>query len=590
MEDSDRRTRARRRFSVVIPQLVLLLVLGFYRVWTASAQLQSLRAAAAPGGRSRNARYLGEITNAARQNAAGLVESSEDHRHCASIDNLPPRRRCEHARLHCKNGRSVLNYVSLHYCALDQRSWLSVPLLLAAVLLAFFCLAETAERFFSPVATLMVEMLSMSPTMGGVTLLALGNGAPDVFASMAAIGGGNSRIGLGAIISAGTFVSAFVVGSVALVAAPFSVKPLPFVRDVVFYLAAVGLVFLVYMKGVVTFWQAVGFVSFYAVFIVVVVVMDLAREAQLDHDQVPQKLVQAGIDEIYVEADVERLNLCQESFRKSWKDFLASFWDFKVASLSSSKIRSMLQAPLHVILRATIPEINPFNWSRAYSTANFVFCPLLLLVMFRSMIPIDHPVVFFASSVKLPLWSLVLVQNLFLAAAFFVSTKQPPESTQFPVAFMAFVMSVLWISFVASELLGCLAALGIVLGVSPALLGLTVLAWGNSMGDLVADIAIARAGKPEMAIAGCFAGPMFNMLVGLGFALVLHTSYLEPPEYYLSYHPSLLIAFGFLFTGLVGSLLVVACSKFQVTRTWGLCLIGLYFIFTLVSVFSGTLS
>ncbi|EFJ22973.1 hypothetical protein SELMODRAFT_104101 [Selaginella moellendorffii] len=572
MEDSDRRTRARRRFSVVIPQLVLLLVLGFYRVWTASAQLQSLRAAAAPGGRSRNARYLGEITNAARQNAAGLVESSEDHRHCASIDNLPPRRRCEHARLHCKNGRSVLNYVSLHYCALDQRSWLSVPLLLAAVLLAFFCLAETAERFFSPVATLMVEMLSMSPTMGGVTLLALGNGAPDVFASMAAIGGGNSRIGLGAIISAGTFVSAFVVGSVALVAAPFSVKPLPFVRDVVFYLAAVGLVFLVYMKGVVTFWQAVGFVSFYAVFIVVVVVMDLAREAQLDHDQVPQKLVQAGIDEIYVEAD------------------LLGFQSSKSQLFQGTSIRSMLQAPLHVILRATIPEINPFNWSRAYSTANFVFCPLLLLVMFRSMIPIDHPVVFFASSVKLPLWSLVLVQNLFLAAAFFVSTKQPPESTQFPVAFMAFVMSVLWISFVASELLGCLAALGIVLGVSPALLGLTVLAWGNSMGDLVADIAIARAGKPEMAIAGCFAGPMFNMLVGLGFALVLHTSYLEPPEYYLSYHPSLLIAFGFLFTGLVGSLLVVACSKFQVTRTWGLCLIGLYFIFTLVSVFSGTLS
>merc|ERR1711939_192200 len=49
-----------------------------------------------------------------------------------------------------------------------------------------------------------------------------------------------------------------------------------------------------------------------------------------------------------------------------------------------------------------------------------------------------------------------------------------------------------------------------------AILGLTVLAWGNSIGDLVADLSVARAGSPNMAVTACFAGPLFNMLVGLG--------------------------------------------------------------------------
>ncbi|KAJ7233742.1 hypothetical protein O6H91_Y451600 [Diphasiastrum complanatum] len=63
---------------------------------------------------------------------------------------------------------------------------------------------------------------------------------------------------MGAILSAGTFVSAFVVGVVAMVAAPFSVKPVYFVRDVVFYTVAVALLFSLYISGIVHFWQALG--------------------------------------------------------------------------------------------------------------------------------------------------------------------------------------------------------------------------------------------------------------------------------------------------------------------------------------------
>lgn len=162
--------------------------------------------------------------------------------------------------------------------------------------------------------------------------------------------------------------------------------------------------------------------------------------------------------------------------------------------------------------------------------------------------------------------------------------KEPPKTEQLFVILVAFVMSVFWISTIAGELLNCLAALGTLLDLPPSLLGLTVLAWGNSVGDLVADVAIAKAGQPAMAMAGCFAGPMFNMLVGLGTALVMQTANVYPEAYVLHFHVGIVIAFVFLLLSLMGSLLVITWCRFRVHRFWGLSLVGIYVLFMIVSV------
>ena len=57
------------------------------------------------------------------------------------------------------------------------------------------------------------------------------------------------------------------------------------------------------------------------------------------------------------------------------------------------------------------------------------------------------------------------------------------------------------------------------LEVPPAVLGLTLLAWGNCLGDLNADVAMTKKGFGEMAITGCMAGPVFNILMGVGVAM-----------------------------------------------------------------------
>ena len=94
------------------------------------------------------------------------------------------------------------------------------------------------------------------------------------------------------------------------------------------------------------------------------------------------------------------------------------------------------------------------------------------------------------------LWQFLLVLSL-LASLIFVMTSEPerPPRYQPALAFLGFVISVGWIYLIANEIVSLLKAIGVFFGISDAILGLTVLAWGNSIGDMVADIAIAKQGK-----------------------------------------------------------------------------------------------
>ncbi|XP_068664021.1 cation/calcium exchanger 5-like [Aristolochia californica] len=462
---------------------------------------------------------------------------------------------------------SLINYSYLHFCIFNEDSFISVPFLSLILLFCFYFLIQTVESHFSRIVTTLSDHFNLSPSMGAVSLLALGNGAPDVFASISAVRSGRARTGFGAILSAGAFVSAFVVGLVAVHAAPFAVDPAPFVRDVFFYLIAALALFYVYLTAEIYLWQAVGFVGFYLFFVGFVVWMDVGAEKE--------RRVR----------DVERCSWAEDS--ENTEVVARIEHDEKPPGSSCEvlgKVTRLWELPVSTLLKLTVPSATTSEWSRFYTSANIALCPLATMYSFRSLIPFNLPVIFLLPNTLFPLWSVVLCTSLFLAVLNYLMDTEPPQNQQLATILTGFVMSVFWISTVAGELLECLSALGSILELPPQLLGLTVLAWGNSVGDLVADVAVAKAGQPAMAMAGCFAGPMFNLLVGLGTALVLQTADVYPDAYELRFHISIIVAFVFLLLSLMGSLLVVTWHGFRVPRFWGYCLVGLYSVFIVISL------
>lgn len=94
----------------------------------------------------------------------------------------------------------------------------------------------------------------------------------------------------------------------------------------------------------------------------------------------------------------------------------------------------------------------------------------------------------------------LLVSLAFLALLVVLTTEQKRPKYYSTLSFLGFIISIAWISTIAGEVVGVLKTFGVVLGISEALLGLTIFAAGNSVGDLVANITMARLNYPVMAL------------------------------------------------------------------------------------------
>ena len=82
-------------------------------------------------------------------------------------------------------------------------------------------------------------------------------------------------------------------------------------------------------------------------------------------------------------------------------------------------------------------------------------------------------------------------------------------------------MSMAWIYVLAEIIVALLELFGLITGLPSSLLGLTILSWGNSVGDAIASISISKVGLGEMAVTGCIAGPAFNLMCGLGITTLV---------------------------------------------------------------------
>lgn len=137
------------------------------------------------------------------------------------------------------------------------------------------------------------------------------------------------------------------------------------------------------------------------------------------------------------------------------------------------------------------------GWNRWLVALQIFTGPLFVVFIVWANVreDIDEPGKYLVRSI---LYSLI-ISLVMLALLLTTSPLKKPKYHSL-LCFLGFIISIAWISTVAGEVVGVLKAFGVILSISEAILGLTIFAVGNSLGDLVADVTVARLGYPVMAL------------------------------------------------------------------------------------------
>ncbi|CAI9100742.1 OLC1v1037906C1 [Oldenlandia corymbosa var. corymbosa] len=527
--------------------------------------------------------------------------------------------KCDYLRANpqCNSG-GFFNYIKFFYC--DCQSFAALGYIVLAIWLVtlFYLLGNTAADYFCSSLEKLSNLLNFPPTVAGVTLLPLGNGAPDVFASIAAfVGRDSGEVGLNSVLGGAVFVVCVVVGTVSLFVAEQNVRidKKCFIRDVCFFLFALLALFVILLVGEVSVASAIAFVSIYVVYALCVAANEIVRKCTWGFklDSVPPLLpvkekklpVSNGEENESLQApllDSDSANglphlqekvphwmwsqnvsiYSNEVVKISGTDDPKLLWGWNEdenfddqSSSSCSKFCSILELPLMLPRRLTIPIVDEERWSKGYAVGSASLAPLLLALLWDTQ------------DISLLAKGIVLLVGAFVSSVLgvlafvYTSSDHPPQRFLLPWVLGGFFMSIIWFYIVANELVALLVAFGIMFGVKPSLLALTILAWGNSMGDLMSNVAMAMNGGDgiQIAISGCYAGPMFNTLAGLGISLLLGAWNSRPAPYVVPKDSTLYSTLGFVTLGLVWCLVVLPWKNMHPTKLLGLGLMTIYLIF-----------
>ncbi|KAI6217048.1 CBN-NCX-6 protein [Aphelenchoides fujianensis] len=359
-----------------------------------------------------------------------------------------------------------------------------------------------------------VDQLKISQNVAGVTFMAFGNGAADIF--------GNARRAI-------------------VFHKPFKVMRRPIIRDFVFFLVALIMLLLILLyDDKMYYWQPLVLLGLYVIYAMTVVFGSSIRMGKFLCFQWETKWIQK-----------QRQKQRQIQDHSTGKPKMI-FTDQEKAPLKGRLLRYFQRAHAWEFY-----GLGEAPCGKDYIGGRRPWIVGLLVGSLRLF-------------VALPL-------------AIFTKRTEEPKYLKYILPYVGFLVAVSWVYALAAEIVNVVMMFGVVSRVSHVILGLTLLAWSNCIGDLIADLAVAKQGFPRMAISAAVGGPLLNLLIGFGLSFLVailqgKTIVIPRGEF------NKIVMIFFLCLSLISSLAILTVQRFQATRFYAYFLLGLYAIFIVTAL------
>ncbi|NXV48208.1 NCKX1 protein, partial [Uria aalge] len=523
-----------------------------------------------------------------------------------------------------------------------RQGW--VVLHIFGMMYVFVALAIVCDEYFVPALGVITEKLQISEDVAGATFMAAGGSAPELFTSLIGVFISHSNVGIGTIVGSAVFNILFVIGTCALFSREIlHLTWWPLFRDISFYIVDLLMLILFFLDSVIDWWESLLLLTAYAIYVFTMkqnvyleqwvkeelnkklsavqaasaetirkkssaAAADDGTEKPADGRRLqPGSVLQRGSSSTSLHNSqmrntifqlmIHTLNPLGEAKFKDRVDMLSSIAKAKVEAPagqgSKPEAEEEKKAPSSVQVtpasdsepkeeqKANAPQDeqppSDSNTSEDSSSESEEDSDDDSTDDDENDEPLSlewpetrkkQAIYLFLFPIVFPLWSTMPdVRN--------------PDSKKFFV--ITFFGSIIWIAVFSYLMVWWAHQVGETIGISEEIMGLTILAAGTSIPDLITSVIVARKGLGDMAVSSSVGSNIFDITVGLPVPWFLFSVFNELSPVAVSSN-GLFCAIVLLFLMLLFVIISIAVCKWKMNKLLGFTMFALYFVFLIISV------
>ncbi|XP_078132427.1 sodium/potassium/calcium exchanger 2-like [Sander vitreus] len=471
----------------------------------------------------------------------------------------------------------------------------AVVLHMFGMIYMFIALAIVCDEFFVPALTVITEKLTISDDVAGATFMAAGGSAPELFTSIIGVFISHSNVGIGTIVGSAVFNILFVIGMCAI----FSKEILnltwwPLFRDVSFYILDLIMLIIFFLDNVISMWESITLLSAYAAYVIFMKCNSTVEnfvKGCMNKNQVVEVEVQPK-----ARPRLQRGGSSASLHNSLMRNSIFQLMIHTLDPLSEGKFREKASI-LHKIAKkkCQVEDSEKANGVASRSDKNL---PNSSSVEVEVTPPMngtagqegetvedeeedDQPLsLSWPESNRKRLTYLLIIPIVLPLWITLPDVRKPTAKKFFPITFLG---AITWIAGFSYLMVWWAHQVGDTIGITEEIMGLTILAAGTSIPDLITSVIVARKGLGDMAVSSSVGSNIFDITVGLPFPWLMWSFINELKPVQVSSN-GLFCAIVLLFIMLLFVIISIAACKWRMSKLLGFIMFMLYFVFLVVSV------